>query len=114
MGIYEQFLGAVVEGRKLDEAKVRPVADGRVITGREAKALGLVDELGNFYVAVEAAKKAAKLEGEPTLVYPAEDGARFLEHLMGGAAGAVARGVKAELRAGATEARQPGLYFLAR
>lgn len=114
MGIYEQFLGAVVAGRKLDEAKVRPVADGRVITGADAKALGLVDELGNFYVAVELAKKEAKLSGEPVLVYPPQDGARLLEQLMGGAAGAMARGVKAELEHGATEARQPGLYFLAR
>jgi protease IV len=114
MRIYEQFLGAVVEGRKLDEAKVRPVADGRVITGQDAKALGLVDELGNFYVAVELAKKEAKLSGEPTLVYPAQDGAHFLEQLMGGAAGAMARSVKSELELGATEARQPGLYLLAR
>jgi protease-4 len=114
MGIYEQFLGAVVEGRKLEEKKVRAVADGRVITGKDAKALGLVDELGNFYVAVELAKKEAKVTGEPTLVYPPEDGARFLEHLMGGAAGAMARSIKAELEHGATEARQPGLYLLAR
>ena len=114
MTIFEQFLGAVVEGRKLDEAKVRPVADGRVITGQDAKALGLVDELGNLYVAVELAKTEAKLSGEPVLVYPAEDGARFLEHLMGGAAKAVARSVKSEIETGATEARQPGLYLLAR
>jgi protease-4 len=113
MRIYEQFLGAVVRGRKLDEAKVRAVADGRVLTGQDAKEVGLVDELGNFWVAVEAAKKAAKITGEPTLVYPAEDGARFLEHLMGGAAGAMARSVKSELEHGATEARQPGLYLLA-
>jgi protease-4 len=114
MAIYEQFLGAVVEGRKLPEAQVRPVADGRVITGQDAKALGLVDELGNFYVAVEIAKKEAKLTGEPTLVYPSQDGAHFLEQLMGGAAGAMARSVKSELEHGATEARQPGLYLLAR
>jgi protease-4 len=112
--IYEQFLGAVVESRKLEEKKVRQVADGRVITGEEAKALGLIDELGNFYVAIDLAKKAAKLTGEPTLVYPPEDRARFFEHLMGGAATAVARSVKAELERGATEARQPGLYLLAR
>jgi protease-4 len=111
--IYEQFLGAVVQGRKLDEAKVRAVADGRVITGQDAKALGLVDALGNFYDAVELAREEAGLSGEPSLVYPPEDGARFLEHLMGGAAGAVARGVKAELGREATRLRQPGLYLLA-
>jgi protease-4 len=110
--IYEQFLGAVVASRKLPEAKVREVADGRVITGQDAKAVGLIDELGNFYAAVDLAKKEAGLTGEPSLVYPAEDGARFFEHLVGGAAGAVARSVKAELKSEATAAAQPGLYLL--
>jgi protease-4 len=114
MQVFEQFLGAVVESRKLPEAKVRAVADGRVITGQDAKALGLIDELGNFWVAVERAKTEAKLSGEPTLVYPPEDRAHFLEHLMGGAASAVARAFKAELERGTAEAGQPGLYFLAR
>jgi protease-4 len=114
MQIYEQFLGAVVAGRGLPAEKVRAVADGRVLTGQDAKQLGLIDELGNFYVAIDLAKAEAKLSGEPTLVYPPEDRARFLEHLMGGAAGAVARSLKAELERGAAEARQPGLYLLAR
>jgi protease-4 len=114
MQIYEQFLGAVVAGRGLPAEKVRAVADGRVLTGQDAKSLGLIDELGNFYVAVDLAKAEAKLSGEPTLVYPPEDRAHFLEHLMGGAAGAVARSLKAELERGAAEARQPGLYLLAR
>ncbi|MBL0278003.1 MAG: signal peptide peptidase SppA [Anaeromyxobacter sp.] len=114
MGIYEQFLGAVVAGRKLDEQKVRAVADGRVITGLEARDLGLVDVLGNFYVAVDLAKAEAKLSGEPTLVYPPEDGAHLLENLLGGAAGALARGATAGVERGVAEARQPGLYLLAR
>jgi protease-4 len=111
--IFEQFLGAVVAARKLPEAKVREVADGRVFTGQDAKAAGLIDELGNFYAAVELAMREAGLSGEPTLVYPAEDGARFLESLMGGAASAIARAVKAELRAEAAAAQRPGLYLLA-
>ncbi len=111
--IYEQFLGAVVASRKLPEAKVREVADGRVFTGQDAKAAGLIDELGNFWAAVDLAKKEAGLTGEPTLVYPAEDGARFLEHLVGGAAGAVARAVKAEVQAEAQAVARPGLYLLA-
>jgi protease-4 len=102
----------VVEGRKLDREKVKAIADGRVLTGQEAKARGLVDELGNFWVAVEAAKKQAKLTGEPTLVYPSEDGAHLLERLMGGTASAMARSVKAELEQGAAQARQPGAYLL--
>jgi len=112
--IYEQFLGAVVASRKLPEAKVRAVADGRVLTGEDAKALGLIDALGNFYAAVDLAMKEAKLTGEPTLVYPPDDGTRFFERLMGDAAGSMARAVRAELQRDATAAQQPGLYFLAR
>jgi protease-4 len=43
---YDQFVGVVSDGRKLSEAKVRKLADGRIYSGRQAKQLGLVDELG--------------------------------------------------------------------
>jgi protease-4 len=112
--IFEQFLGAVVEGRKLPEAEVRAVADGRVIIGEDAAEAGLIDELGNFYVAIDLAMKEAGQTGEPTLVYPSDDGGRFFEQLVGSAASAVAHAVRAELRAEASEQQQPGLYFLAR
>jgi protease-4 len=112
--VYEQFLQAVVEGRRLPQEKVRAVADGRVLTGQDAKALGLIDELGNFWVAVDLAKQAAKVTGEPTLIYPPQDRTRFLEHLMGGGATAAARAFRAELEQGASQASAPGLYFLAR
>ncbi len=111
--VYGQFLSAVVQGRGLDEAEVRKVADGRVITGAEAKDLGLVDALGNFYDAVDLAKKEAKLSGEPHLVYPPDEKTRFLEQLMGDAAGAVADAVSARLAREARAAQAPGIYFLA-
>lgn len=60
--IYEQFVEVVVTGRKMDEAKAREVADGRIFTGRQALELGLVDELGNFYRAQEIAKELTGLE----------------------------------------------------
>jgi protease-4 len=111
--VYGQFLAAVVQGRGLDEAEVRKVADGRVITGAEAKELGLVDALGNFYDAVELAKTEAKLSGEPHLVYPPDERGRFLEELMGSAAGAVADAVSTRVAREARAAQAPGIYFLA-
>ena len=42
---YDQFVGAVAEGRGLDRDTVRTFADGRVFSGAQAKDLGLVDEL---------------------------------------------------------------------
>lgn len=64
---YEQFLEIVAAGRKMPLAKVRSLAEGRIYTGRQAKAAGLVDELGTMEAAVQAARKLAKLgpEEEP-------------------------------------------------
>ena len=44
--MFDQFVAKVVTGRHLDEARVRELADGRAYTGKQALALGLVDELG--------------------------------------------------------------------
>jgi len=58
---YEGFKDRVARGRHLDLAKVEEVAKGRVWTGEEAKARGLVDELGGFNTALALAKEAAKI-----------------------------------------------------
>jgi protease-4 len=44
--LFDQFVDIVAEGRHMDPARVRQLADGRAYTGRQAKALGLVDEIG--------------------------------------------------------------------
>ncbi|MCO6417655.1 signal peptide peptidase SppA [Siccirubricoccus sp. KC 17139] len=44
--MYEQFLAKVVAARRLPEEKVRALADGRVFTGRQALAEGLIDAIG--------------------------------------------------------------------
>jgi protease-4 len=45
---FDQFLGLVRERRKLGDEQVKAIADGRVVTGRQARALGLVDEIGGL------------------------------------------------------------------
>lgn len=65
--IYAGFITRVAEGRKLPAARVREIAKGRVWTGEQAKQLGLVDELGGFYQAVDKAKALAKLNGDVRL-----------------------------------------------
>ena len=65
--IYAGFIGRVAEGRKLPVERVREIAKGRVWTGVQAKQLGLVDELGGFYEAVEKAKSLAGIKGEVKL-----------------------------------------------
>jgi protease-4 len=66
--IYSQFIEYVAQGRQMDAAEVKALADGRVYTGRQAKELGLVDQLGDFHDAVLLAGALAGLPGEPAVV----------------------------------------------
>ncbi len=59
--IYDQFLNKVAESRKLPKQKVAQIAQGRVWSGQDAKALGLVDEIGGIDDAIEYAAEQAKL-----------------------------------------------------
>ena len=65
--IYDGFIGRVAQGRGLAPDQVREIAKGRVWTGAQAKALGLVDGLGGFYQAVDRAKALAGIKGEVRL-----------------------------------------------
>jgi len=58
-----QFQGAVAEGRKgrLKPEALARMSDGRVVTGEEALALGLVDEIGDYRDAVDRAARLAHL-----------------------------------------------------
>jgi protease-4 len=46
MDLYDQFVGIVAQGRHMDVARVKQLADGRAYTGRQALGLGLIDEIG--------------------------------------------------------------------
>ncbi|HWR40090.1 MAG TPA: signal peptide peptidase SppA [Patescibacteria group bacterium] len=66
--LYQQFVTVVAEGRTMDEETVRALADGRVYTGRQARDLGLVDEFGNLYDAIDGAAKMVGITGKPEVV----------------------------------------------
>lgn len=57
--IYARFTGRVAAGRGKPQAEVEALARGRVYTGRQALALGLVDEIGDFEAAVRRARALA-------------------------------------------------------
>jgi protease-4 len=63
--VHTQFINAVAGGRKMDTAKVRTLADGRVYSGEQAHAIGLVDELGGLQDAIDLAAKRGGITGEP-------------------------------------------------
>lgn len=65
---YEEFIRVIADSRKLSVETVRQIADGRVLTGAEAKDLGLVDALGGVHEAAHEALVLAKLDGEAELI----------------------------------------------
>jgi protease-4 len=86
MNVYERFVQDVLAGRgKMTEEAVRALADGRVFSGEEAQALGLVDRLGGYEDALaHAVERAGLPKGEePPMLY--EDGQTgLLGQLVGG------------------------------
>ena len=65
---YDQFVTVVSTERKIPEDSVRAFADGRIMTGRQALAFGLVDTLGTFEDAKRIAASLCGIEGEPRLI----------------------------------------------
>lgn len=82
---HEQFVRAVAEGRKLPIEEVRQLADGRILSGEQAKQVKLVDKLGNLQDAVEEAGRLAGISGEPELILPPKKKVNYLDLLAGGA-----------------------------
>jgi protease-4 len=68
--VYTDFVKRVAEGRKLTEAQVDSIAQGRVWSGIEAKQIGLVDEFGGLDRAIEIAVKKAKLSEHRVVSLP--------------------------------------------
>ena len=59
--IYEDFIGKVAEGRGMTKKAVDQIGRGRIWTGKQAKEIGLVDELGGLNLALSIARKKAGL-----------------------------------------------------
>jgi protease-4 len=115
--VYQQFLKAVADGRRLPIEKVQPYADGRVLSGEQAFELGLVDKLGGLDVAIDLVKELAKIDSKQkvNLVYPEPKHRSLLEVLGQEAAseftGAVLEKLGLNGAALGAPAGQRGLYF---
>ena len=71
--IYELFVNTVAEGRGMEPAAVDSIAQGRIWTGADAIEIGLVDEIGGLYDALEYAASAAgddDLDSWSIVTYP--------------------------------------------
>ena len=85
---YGRFVGAVAKGRKMSPSAVRRLADGRILTGRQALRARLVDSLGQMPEAVAIAKKAAGITDAEIIEYGPKG---FWESLAGSTLGAMAQ-----------------------
>lgn len=67
---YNTFTKKVSDGRKISQAKVDSVGQGRVWTGAQALQIGLVDRLGGLEDAIKSAAKKAKIKDYKLIAYP--------------------------------------------
>ena len=79
--IYDQFLTVVADNRNMSKSYVKSVAGGKIYSGRKAKELGLVDEVGGRGSAIDIAAQMGGIEGEPRIV--TYERATFFEEFVG-------------------------------
>ncbi len=82
--MHAQFIEAVARGRKMPPEKVKQLAEGQIFSGRQAKELGLVDELGGLEQAIEVAAKLTNVREEPKVIYPEEEPFKWLKRIAEG------------------------------
>jgi protease-4 len=82
---YKDFIQLVATNRNMTTKEVDAIAQGRVWSGKKAKELGLVDELGNLTDAIVAAATLAKLNTYDTLLIEKEQSSRnkIMQQLLG-------------------------------
>ena len=78
----------------MTRAQVVAIGDGRVFTGRRAKELGLVDQLGDMAAAAKLASELAGKNGEYDLVYPKKKHPSVFDYMFESAANQLSRSVK--------------------
>ena len=106
---YERFLSIVSKGRKIPMDKLRPIADGRILSADEAKELKLIDAIGYSEEAEAQLAKMAKSEDIRIIRYKDEHTLRdlFEDTFLS------SQGMGRALRNAATSARHPRLSFIA-
>ncbi len=81
---YDQFTSKAAEGRKMPVDSLRKLAGGRVYTGRQALANGLVDELGTLHDAIQSAKQLAGIDKDTKVtIERLPEPTNFFESLFG-------------------------------
>jgi protease-4 len=93
--IYSDFMSKVAAGRKIPYAQVQNIAKGRVWTGADAKPIGLVDELGSFWTAVDDVKKLTGMGADERIKFKLFPQKKGLFASLGDAFSSTSAGVRA-------------------
>jgi len=104
--VYEQFLDDVAAARKIPKETLRPIADGRILTGKQALEHKLIDELGNLEDAIDGAAKLAGASGEPVPVFEKKPRSSMIGEIL---RGAVHGAFESAAPRGSIEVRDPRL-----
>lgn len=82
MDVYQQFLEVVSAERKIPLDSLAQIADGRILTGRQAKLWGLVDTLGTLEDAKRILADLCGIKGEPRIIKPRRRFRVWLERVL--------------------------------
>ena len=79
--VHQQFIEAVAKGRNLSILEVSKIADGRILTGRQAHSMNLVDELGGLEVSISKLAEDVGIIGVPKVVKEKQN-IKFLDWIL--------------------------------
>lgn len=113
--MYERFLGIVSEARGVPKDVLRNgVADGRVVTGKEALDAKLVDQLGYLQDATKLAKELGKAEKASVVKYRREMGFMDIFATASAGMGGAGKAVQVNVTPMVMPSLRPGLpYYMA-
>ena len=105
--IYDNFVQVVTKGRSLPEETVRELATGEVLTGQRAAEVGLLDHIGDYTDALDAAAQAGGTKPRAKVIQPR----RSLSQRLLGRPSAEAAAI-ASLSEGLQRLMGGGIYYL--
>ncbi|MGN0709117.1 MAG: signal peptide peptidase SppA, partial [Anaerovoracaceae bacterium] len=80
--IYDDFVDVVAEGRGMSKSRVKKLADGRIYSAKQAKRLGLIDEIADYQDAVAEMKRECGFGSTPVIKINMDSGSTLLSSLI--------------------------------
>lgn len=109
---FEQFVGIIAEGRNMNEAEVRVLADGRVYTAKQAAANGLIDGIESFQTTLERLTADLGYDTIEVAHYSYSAPYTFMDYMMlGDPIGYFTKGNAADKQSSVKIDRQPQLLM---